>query len=319
MVLAPLYFDNEIKLGVISQAFHAFKHVLTDLNIVVNQFESLSLFSAGMDRLGEFADALSILKDPDRVLYNAPEDEIPFTNLSLKISSSFPLVIEGVSIYTPGETRRCLIHNLNVKVQEHQLFIIAGISGSGKSSLLRGMAGLWKHCSGRITRIEEDRTFFLPQRPYCTLGNLREQMTYPSAPLDLQQTDSQLLEVLKQVNLRSLPDRFTAGLDAKKDWSSLLSLGEQQRLAFCRILLNKPELVFLDESTSALDIENEDAMYKIIKDMKMTCISVGNRPNVMKHHDEVLKVRADGSWDVQPIPEAFVTQSHELLNFESIN
>ena len=170
--------------------------------------------------------------------------------------------------------------------------LIVGASGCGKSSLLRAIAGLWTNGNGQITRPEIQDMFFLPQRPYMLLGTLREQLTYPYS---YTHADETLMETLAQVNLGGLPDRF-GGLDTIHDWRSVLSLGQQQRLAFARVLLSQPKYVMLDEATSALDIENERHLYGLLADMPVAYVSVGHRPSLLAYHDRVLELSTDQPW-----------------------
>ncbi len=147
-----------------------------------------------------------------------------------------------------------------------------GASGCGKSSLLRAIAGLWNSGTGAIYRPKLAEMLFLPQRPYMILGTLRRQLLYPNGNLNLR--DEELEAVLQQVNLPDLADRF-GGLDVEKDWADVLSLGEQQRVAFARILINQPNYAILDETTSALDVKNEEGLYRHLQQKSTTFISVG--------------------------------------------
>ncbi|MEM9534184.1 MAG: ATP-binding cassette domain-containing protein, partial [Cyanobacteria bacterium P01_E01_bin.45] len=160
-------------------------------------------------------------------------------------------------------------------------------SGCGKSSLMRAIAGLWNNGTGTIARPPRAETVFLPQKPYMLLGSLREQLTYPSPPSSY--SDEDLRGALADVNLEELPDRFES-FDAIEDWTDVLSLGEQQRLAFARILLSRPKYAILDESTSALDVTNERMLYELLKRKGITYISVGHRPSLLEFHPQVLQL-----------------------------
>jgi putative ATP-binding cassette transporter len=137
--------------------------------------------------------------------------------------------------------------------------------------------------------------FFLPQQPYLQSGTLRSQLIYPSAQSSL--SDEQLLDILEQVHLPRLAERV-GGLDAVHDWEKLLSVGEQQRLAFGRVLVHEPSIVILDEATSALDSANEASLYGRLRDSGTTLISIAHRAAVLRHHTHVLRLLGEGAWEV---------------------
>ena len=273
--------------------------------------------------------------------------------------NQLPLSIENLDLFTP-DGKRMLIRNLNLELRTGEHLLIVGNSGAGKSSLLRAIAGLWTTGHGRIERPDDSDVYFLPQRPYCTVGSLKDQLLYPSLEFDeteqgtvvsnekshsaesskrsrrgadasnkilprshlLKQalTDQDLLDVLEKVNLLDVAVRAgdgdaARGLTVTLDWSNILSLGEQQRLAFGRLLVNRPKLVIVDEATSALDMAAEARMYSILQGMAqrqfngtlsepgLTYISVGHRPSLVIFHDQKLRLGGD-------------TADHELERIE---
>ena len=141
----------------------------------------------------------------------------------------------------------------------------------------------------------------MPQKPYTILGDLRSQIIYPLTDANI--PDHELHQVLDQVNLPDLAERF-GGLDAEKDWSDVLSLGEQQRLAFARILINKPQYIILDEATSALDVENEATLYNHLQQLETTFVSVGHRPTLIQYHQKLLKLIDHNSWKIEDAKDA---------------
>jgi putative ATP-binding cassette transporter len=155
------------------------------------------------------------------------------------------------------------------------------------------IAGLWMSGSGRLVRPPLEDMLFLPQRPYMISGTLREQLLYPC--LDRSVEENQLREVLQWVNLADLPQRVQ-GFERDLDWGNTLSLGEQQRLAFARILLTQPKYAILDEASSALDLKNEERLYAKLQETCATYISVGHRPSLLRYHQQVLELTGNAQW-----------------------
>jgi vitamin B12/bleomycin/antimicrobial peptide transport system ATP-binding/permease protein len=212
------------------------------------------------------------------------------------------LAIEHLTLQTP-DYKRTLVVDLSLEVKTGEGVLIVGASGGGKSSLLRAVAGLWDSGTGNIVRPPLQDMFFLPQRPYMIIGTLRAQLLYPSDKRDV--TDEELHYILTTVNLADLGERF-GGLEVEADWGKILSLGEQQRVAFARVLLAKPRYVILDEATSALDSENEESLYQQLHDSGTTLVSVSHRLNIRKYHKHILELGGDGSWRVIPAEDSTV-------------
>jgi vitamin B12/bleomycin/antimicrobial peptide transport system ATP-binding/permease protein len=191
-----------------------------------------------------------------------------------------------------------------VRLESGQSLVITGQSGVGKTTLLRSLAELWPYASGTLRCPDGDNaTMFLSQLPYVPLGTLRTVVCYPNAPTDI--SDATLQETLIKVSLAPLSDR----LDEIRDWAKVLSPGEQQRVAFARILLTKPKAVFLDESTSALDEGLEHALYHLLSTELPECVvvSVSHRPAVERFHQQQLELLGGGPWRLgaankEPVP-----------------
>lgn len=279
-VVAPLYFEGRVELGVVTQSASSFNHVLGDLSALVNQYEAIAAFSAGLQRLSAFVDRL--------------EDTNAKANGSEQSPTASGLLLEarGVCVQTPDGSK-ALVKKLDLEIRPGQSVLVTAASGAGKSSLLRTLAGLWLPAKGTVKRVPD--VAFLPQRPYCSLGSLRDQLLYPRKPGE-HRDDAPLLDALDAVGLRALAEIDpTKGLDLTRDWAAMLSLGEQQRLAFARLVLAKPRIAVLDESTSALGLEDERAMYHLLKrnsNNSIALLSVGHRPSLLEHHD--LRLRLDG-------------------------
>lgn len=381
-VVAPMYFAGKIEFGVINQSVSAFNHILGDFSLIVYQFQSISAFSAVIDRLGEFDDYL----DSSSKRHSDPSEGITLTYCNVKTlaelepNGSVPidkqqklLDIENLTVQTPRSTT--LVNDLSLVINNNEHLLVTGPSGSGKTSLLRTLAGLWSAGKGKITFYVEDEEehqpsvapfdiaddkngelerplnydqkkdrpsnrnykgiFFLPQRPYMVLGTLRQQLLYPTwandaiPPSDTTKptgslpflmsaansdytcekpkpTTEDLIQVLEDVRLGYILPRFS-NLDSTYEWSSVLSLGEQQRLAFARLLLSKPKLVLLDESTSALDEANEAHLYKQIERAGIAYISIGHRRTLYQYHNKNLRIstvdpmNAQQNWLIEPI------------------
>jgi len=252
------------------------------------------------------------------------------------------LTMNTLSLATP-DRKRLLIKNLSLSLPQGDHLLIVGNSGAGKSSLLRAVAGLWTSGSGVIERPPKDDVYFLPQKPYCSIGSLKEQLLYPHVEgMDADDSaethepgksftekqslsDQELLDILKTVDLEQLPYRAgdgdpIKGLHTALDWSNTLSLGEQQRLAFGRLLVNRPRLAILDEATSALDMEGQDKMYKLLNDMShhsgdgLTYISVGHRPSLLHYHDVRLRLQGEDSHSMEKIDETVMADLSSIQN-----
>ncbi|BAZ09560.1 ABC transporter-related protein [Calothrix sp. NIES-4071] len=286
-ILTPLFIQNQIDYGQINQVSFACFVFSSSLGELIAQFGFLGRFSSYVQRLAEFSDALEVVtKKPE--------------NLStIKVIEEKHLAFENVTLQTPNY-EQVIVEDLLLSVQPAEGLLIVGSSGRGKSSLLRAIAGLWNAGTGRLIRPPLEEVLFLPQRPYIILGTLREQLLYPHT--DRKISDRELEEVLQQVNLQNLLTRVD-GFDIEVPWENILSLGEQQRLAFARLLITHPSFTILDEATSALDLTNEENLYQQLQSTQTTFISVGHRQSLFNYHQWVLELSEDSKWQLLSVQD----------------
>ena len=289
LIIAPLYFAGKVQFGVETQADMAFSQILTSLSLIVASFGDISNFIAVINRLGSFNDSLN----EDTTTASKDKPKIDETS-----GDGFKLT--NVTIETP-DYKRILIKNLDLEINSKSgSLLIVGPSGCGKSSLLRVLAGLWNAGSGSVVSPSLDSMMFLPQRPYMVLGSLRDQLVYPNGNVDV--SEKLMQDVLAKVNLADLAQRV-GGFDTDINFADVLSLGEQQRLAFARLLMAKPKFAILDESSSALDVANEKLLYEELTDSGCIVISVGHRPSLVNYHDRVLEYTGDGGYKLMASSE----------------
>lgn len=277
----PRYFAKEIQMGGLMQISSAFGRVQDALSFFVNSYDTLASLAAVINRLAGFTEHM---EDTQKIQSKITHSDAP----ELKISA--------LNISLP--TGRQLLNNLSLKIQNAKSLLVTGASGCGKSTLLRTLAGIWAYASGEISLPANSRVMFLPQKPYLPLGTLRRALIYPLAENDAP-PDDKLKKTLQIVDLPALTDK----LDAAEDWSRILSLGEQQRLAFARVLLSAPDFIFLDEATSALDEPREIEMYKLLREQlpKVTVVSVGHRSTLFNMHDTELNLDGTGNFSLRNI------------------
>ena len=271
------FYNGEITLGQLSQTASAFREILTGLSFFRNAYDNFAGYRAAIIRLH----GLVIANEQGRAL----------PSLDATDSTDGRVELDDVEVRTPDG--RQLIEPLDLSLERGDALVITGASGSGKTTLLRSLGRLWPYASGSIRYpIEENATMFLSQMPYVPLGDLRTVVSYPNETGSI--TDENLRAVLDEVALPHLAGR----LDEEQDWAKVLSPGEQQRIAFARILLTKPQAVFLDESTSALDEGLELMLYRLVRSElpDTIVVSVSHRSTVEQHHNRQLQLLGEGRW-----------------------
>lgn len=280
IMAAPQYFGGAMNLGGLMQTISAFGRVQDALSFFVDSYDSLAQLVAVIRRLGGFTKHME-------------EVDAIETNFVQKKSLDGDVHLNDINVVLPDG--KVLLQDLNIKLKKSARLLISGESGCGKSTLLRALAGIWPYGSGEISIPDGWKVLFLPQRPYLPLGTLRQAIYYPQ---EVPKTDGDnLKDLLYKMELPELAER----LDNVDDWSRILSLGEQQRIAFIRIILFKPDVLFLDESTSALDEKRESLVYDTIFETfpEMITVSVGHRSSLQERHTHILKIYDNGKWEVK--------------------
>ncbi len=276
-VQAPRLFRGEIDLGDVTQSASAFSSISDGLSFFRNAYDQFAAYRASIIRLHGLVEA------------NAAARELP--SLDTLPSSDGSVELTRVEVRTPDGSQ--LLDPLTMRLEPGDSLVVTGRSGAGKTTLLRSIAEMWPYASGTVRRPDDGHdTMFLSQLPYVPLGDLRTVVSYPSASGEL--SDELLDQTLAKVSLKHL----TCRLNDDEDWAKVLSPGEQQRVAFARILLTRPKVVFLDEATSALDEGLEYAVYDLLRtELPDTIVvSVSHRPSIDRYHKQHLELLGAGEW-----------------------
>src|SRR3990167_1912268 len=277
IIKLPLFFAKKIKFGGLTQISSAFGEVISALSFFIVAFFDIANWHAVIYRLTEFEHRMQLADKHESLEHIEIKKDPGQTDLQCK----------QVMLYLP--TREVLLENFNFTIHQGDHVLIMGETGSGKSTLLRFLGGIWPYGRGEII-LPQVSMLFLPQRPYFPLGSLKEALAYPGNADESSPKEMKL--VLQACDLGVLTER----LEEVNYWSKELSLGEQQKLAFARVLLQKPAWVFLDEATSALDSRSESRMYELFKKHlpALTLVSVGHRESLVAWHERRLTLIKGG-------------------------
>lgn len=283
IVQAPRLFKGEMDFGDVTQSSSAFSNISDSLSFFRNAYDQFAAYRAAIIRLHGLVEA------------NADAREMP--SLQTVPSTDGSVELRRVEVRTPSGSQ--LVDPLDLRLEPGESLVVTGRSGAGKTTLLRSVAEMWPYTSGSVCRpVGDHDTMFLSQMPYVPLGDLRTVLSYPAESGAI--PDEELQQTLSKVALTHLSSR----LNDDEDWAKVLSPGEQQRIAFARILLTKPKAVFLDEATSALDEGLEYSVYDLVRtELPDTIVvSVSHRPTVDRYHDQHLELLGEGEWRLSQAP-----------------
>jgi len=286
LIIAPRFFSGQIEFGVISQSVGAFATILGAFSLIITQFAAISSFAAVINRLGSIWEAL---------------DE-PVTSMADRLEIIFDenrVAYEKVTLRSP-KTDKILVDQLDLEIPLGRRLLILGPDGIGKTSLGRATVGIWDNGEGRIYRPSPENILFVPQRPYTALGTLRDQ--FFEGDVFSQDADERLIATLTQLAFGPILDRV-GGLDTERDWSNILTVGEQQLLGIARLLISKPRFAFLDRATNALSTARARHVYELLSHTSITYISVGDQAYLRDFHDNVMELQEDGKWTTGPARE----------------
>jgi putative ATP-binding cassette transporter len=296
VVVAPRFFRGQILLGGLMQTAAAFGEVQDSLSFIVSSYTDIAAWRAVVERLAGFRSALEL----------AHAQAATKVGIHHADGNGEGLIVDGVELDLPGG--QPLIAKVSLSLGRGESALLSGPSGVGKSTLLRAIAGIWPFGRGEIRVPSNTRVLFLPQKPYLPIGTLREAVSYPMPAGGVD--DTNLRAALDEVGLPELTDR----LDETSHWALQLSPGEQQRIAFARALVQKPDWLFLDEATSAVDEATEARLYRLVRDRlpRTTLFSVGHRATLRPFHDRQLVAQPDGDGPAS-IVEVPASGYHNLL------
>jgi putative ATP-binding cassette transporter len=281
LVQLPRFLSKQVTLGDMMQTADSFGQVQGALSFFREAYDNFASYRAALNRLIGFMDAIEEADNLPRPTVTSEGERVAVAALTVKKPNAEPLLT-----------------GLNLEISAVQPLLVRGSSGVGKTTLLRAIAGFWPYTDGAITRPQGERALFLAQKPYLPLGTLRKTLYYPGTP-PADGNSEREAEVLSVCRLGHLIKH----LDQEADWANILSLGEQQRLAFGRVLLNQPDVVFLDEATSAMDEEQEAIMYRTMLEWlpDSVVVSIGHRSTLKPFHRFELTLKGAGGWELQPL------------------
>jgi vitamin B12/bleomycin/antimicrobial peptide transport system ATP-binding/permease protein len=291
LLVAPLFIRGQADFGVITQSAVAFAHLLGAFSLIITQFQSISAYTAVVARLNALRDAM----------HEPRPAQAPTVEFSPACGS---IAFENLTLYSPRDGRP-LVQNLSLSITAGLCLLVRSTSESAEKALFRATADLWYHGAGRILHPGHDEIFFLPERPYLPPGTLREVLLRTGQEKGV--PDWQICASLAALNLQHALVK-AGGLDVEQNWSDLLSLGEQQRLAFARVLLAAPQFVFLDHPSRSLSECAVGELLNLLRLHDITYLTLGDVADDPRFYDRLLTITDDGSWQVRPPSDRRVAQ-----------
>jgi putative ATP-binding cassette transporter len=291
LLCAPKFLAGSMTLGEVMQAASAFTIVQGAFNWLVDNYPRLADWTASARRVSSFMVSLDALERAENGEGVERIERGDLAGSNLADPAGVALRLRDLSVTLDDGT--AVVKDAEVVIAPGERVLVAGESGTGKSTLVRAIAGLWPWGQGHVEVASGARMMLMPQRAYVPIGALRAAATYPEPPES--KSDEEIAKTLKLVGLGHLAKR----LDEEAPWDQTLSGGEKQRLAFARIFLHRPDILVLDEATSALDPDSQDELMELLTKQlsETTVISVGHRPELEAFHDRkiVLERRRGGA------------------------
>jgi putative ATP-binding cassette transporter len=279
LVVAPMFMRGEVEFGVITQSAMAFAHLLGAFSLVVTQFQSISSFAAVIARLGALVEGMEQAQTAavGGIAVRDGDAGLAYEKLTLRIPGNGHALIEDLSIAIPAGLR----------------VLVAGPSETASVALFRATAGIWDSGSGGVIRPDLDRIMFLPERPYLPPGTLRDLLLRSGQERAI--ADEYIEATLATLHLEPVVER-AGGLDVEQDWNSILSLGEQQRVAFARLFIAAPKFALLDRLSSALDSEQVARLLGLLNERSITYVHFGEPDEPRHFYDAILELAGNGHW-----------------------